>query len=83
MSTPNMPMNLEEVLNGIVFPTAKVEIIVYADQQGASEKALELLRGLPARSYKNMQEINRYLGLVDQQPGNENLWPSNRKQAKG
>lgn len=74
VTAENMPVNLGEVLDGIPFPAAKVQIIAYAGEQGASEEATELLRALPVRSYQNMQEINAGLGEIEEQPGAENLW---------
>ena len=79
MPATDMPMNLEEVLYGFQFPSAKVQIITYAGENGASEEAMELLRALPVRSYRNMQEINEGLGLIEEQPGSENLWSSRSK----
>lgn len=81
MSTTIMPMNLEEILDGIRFPTAKTQIVTYADENGASEEALEILRAIPARDYRNMQEINAKLGMIEDQPGSENLWSSSRSKA--
>ena len=77
MPATEMPMNLEEVLGGIMFPAVKVQIVIYASDHGASEEAMELLRALPVHSYNNMQEINAELGLIERQPGSENLWSSN------
>ncbi len=82
MIATDMPVNMEEALDGIPFPAAKVQIITYADEQGASEEAMELLRALPVKSYNNMEEINAGLGLVEEQPGSKNLWSSQAK-AKG
>ena len=79
MPATDMPMNLEEVLDGIPFPTAKVQIIAYAGDHGASEEAMGLLRALPVRNYNNMKEINAELGLVEPQPGSKNLWSSNKE----
>ena len=71
-----MPMNLEEIIDGIEFPAAKVQIVDYAGEQGASEEAMEMLRALPVQNYNNMNEINAELGKVEEQPGSENLWAS-------
>lgn len=80
MSDTNMPVNVEEVLDGIPFPAAKVQIITYADRQGASEETMEILRCLPSHHYQNMQDINKHLGLIERQPGSENLWSSAPRQ---
>lgn len=77
MPATAMPKNLENVLDGIDFPAAKVQILAYAGEHGASEEAMEMLRALPVQHYRNMQEINDKLGLIEEQPGSENLWSSN------
>jgi hypothetical protein len=79
MSATDMPMNLEEVLYGIQFPSVKAEIINYAEENGASEEAMEVLRAFPERDYRNMQDINEGLGLIEEQPGSENIWSSHSK----
>ncbi len=71
-------INLEELLDGITFPTSKVEIIEYAEDQGASEEALEYFRAMRFKNYNNMQDINAVLGLIENQPGSENIWSSRR-----
>lgn len=71
-------INLEELLDGITFPTSKVEIIEYAEDQGASEEALEYFRSMRFKNYNNMQDINAALGLIEDQPGSENIWSSGK-----
>lgn len=82
MSATDMPMNLEGFLYGVQFPSVKAEIINYAEENGASEEAMEVLRALPERDYRNMQDINEGLGLIEEQPGSENIW-SSRSKAQG
>ena len=68
-------INLQELLDGMDYPVATVEILDYAQDQDASEEALELLRGLPDnREFDSLTEINRFLGLMAPLPGNENVW---------
>lgn len=76
MVATDMPPNVEEVLDGIPFPASKVQIIVYAGEHDASEEVMELLRAIPSLQYRNMQEINKALGEIEKQPGDENLWSS-------
>lgn len=82
MASTNRPMNLQELLDGIRFPAAKVQIITFAGEHGASEEAMQLFRALPVKNYNNMQEINAELGLIEEQPGSENVW-SSRSATKG
>lgn len=74
MPATDMPINLEELLDGIRYPAAKVDIIDYAENNGASEEALSALWALPSRIYRNTQHVNAGLGLIENQPGGENLW---------
>ena len=76
MAQTDMPPNVEELLDGIIFPVSKGEILVYAGEHGAGEEAMTLLQALPVRDYRNMQEINAGLGLIEREPGSENLWSS-------
>ncbi len=79
MLATDAPVNVEEVLDGIPFPAAKVQIITYAGENDASEEVMEMLRALPVQNYDSMEEINNNLGLIEEQPGSENLWSSNAK----
>ena len=79
MFATDAPMNVEEVLDGLPFPAAKVQIITYAGEKNASEEVMEMLRALPVQNYDSMEEINDNLGLIEDQPGSENLWSSNAK----
>lgn len=74
MPAVNMPMNLEELLDGIPLPATRVELVTYAMRHGAGEDALIVLRAMPAREYKSMEDINAGLGLLQRQPGEEELW---------
>lgn len=75
----HMTMNMRELLDGLHFPVAKIEILDFADGREASEEALELLRALPEENYGGMRELLDDLGQVEQIPGTENLWASARK----
>lgn len=74
MHAADISYHLQEALDGIPFPAAKIQIITYAGEQGASEEAMEVLRTIPVRQYQNMVEINQELGLIDSQSGDENIW---------
>ena len=75
-SSSESPLHIEQFLDGLPFPAAKVQLITYADEQGASEEVLEILRALPIGSYNNIQEIYRVIGLLAEEEGQENLWSS-------
>jgi hypothetical protein len=76
MQDTEMEMNLETLLDGIDFPATKSEIVTYADDQGASEEALEAFRALPKQSYNSFYDVNSGLGMIESLPGNENLFSS-------
>lgn len=77
MFATEQPINLAELLDGLEYPVATIEVIAHAEDMDASEEALELLRGLPSdREFDNFQEIHRCLGLMAPLPGNENIWAS-------
>lgn len=69
-----LPQNLEQLLDGMALPAAKVDILDYAAEQGADEDALEILRALPKDEYATLNEINAALGKLEKQPGSDNLW---------
>jgi hypothetical protein len=47
----------EEYLKDLTFPAAKVQIISYAGENGASQDILDVLGALPVRNYNNIPEI--------------------------
>ncbi|WP_339716722.1 DUF2795 domain-containing protein [uncultured Sneathiella sp.] len=72
------PLNIVDVIDGISFPAEKVDIIAYAADQDAGPEAMNLLRAMPAGGYNSMEEINAALGLIEEEPGQMNLWPSKK-----
>jgi len=73
--------NLEELLDDLIFPAAKIDLLAVAEDHDASEDSLELLRALPKEEYLSMSDLNKDLGLVGKGRGNENLWPSQESHA--
>ena len=69
-------INFLEVLEGLKFPVTKAEIILHAEQRGASEEALDRLKGIPEDDYKNRDELLDNINVIEDQPGFENLWSS-------
>lgn len=79
MPKSNKMLNVEEVLDGIAFPTGRIEIVDYADDHDASEDAMILLRALPSKTYNNMKDISDNIGHIEVEPGAENTWSSNEE----
>lgn len=73
--------NLEELMDDLVFPAAKIDLITLAEDHDASEDSLEILRALPKEEYISMTDLNKDLGLVERGRGDENLWPSEESHA--
>jgi hypothetical protein len=78
MPDTNYPPNLEELLDEMNFPATKAEIVNYAESRDPSEEAMELLRILPKDEYETLRELNKDLGLSEDLPNNDDLWPDQR-----
>lgn len=74
-----MPINFLELVDGMPFPATKTEIIDFAQDQGASEEALDILQALPGERYEHLSDLNAQIGLVEQLPGGKaNLFSSSQ-----
>jgi len=81
MPMMNSAPNLEELLDDLIFPAAKMDLLAVAEDHDASEDSLELLRALPKEEYGSLPDLNKDLGLVGRGRGDENLWPSEESHA--
>jgi hypothetical protein len=72
----DLPPNILEVLDGMAFPATVIEIVSYAEDHDASEDVLDLIQAMPDRDYASLAEVSRHLGLIEELPGQENLWSS-------
>ena len=72
----NMPINVQEVLDGVDLLARKASLISYAADHHAGEDTMILLRALPEWTYQDMADVNRGMGLIKPMPGEENLWSS-------
>jgi hypothetical protein len=70
------PTNLLEIMDGIAFPSSKVDLVDYAQNNGASEEILDQIRAMPDIIYNSIRDINRHANEIEAQPGDENLWSS-------
>ncbi len=79
MQHDNKPINMLELLDGMNFPTTRENAIIFANDNGASEEALNLLRAIPEKEYTSMQDINNNLGKMRDPQGIDNLFGSIKK----
>jgi hypothetical protein len=63
-----MPINYLELVDGITFPTTRVEIIDWAQRHGASEEAIEAFRAMPEDYFRDIREVNRNIQLIGRLP---------------
>jgi hypothetical protein len=68
--------NILEVLDGVTFPATAIELVAYAQDHDASEDVLDLIQAMPDRDYVSIHDVNRSLGLIGAQEGDENTWSS-------
>lgn len=79
IETLNQPMNILELFDGKVFPASKMELISYAQDQGASEDALDSLQAMPDDIYNSLSDLNRHLNEIEMvEDRNGDLWGSAR-----
>ena len=69
--------NIELMIEGAKFPATVKSLTAYAEDQGASEDALDIIQALPDRDYKTLTDVLRATGRIDKLPGQENLFSSN------
>lgn len=81
MPATEQPVNLEELLDGAEFPVERGQLVSLAQDNGGSQEAIELIRGLPDRKYVSMQDLNKGLGTIEKIPGQHNMFPSMDKKA--
>jgi hypothetical protein len=59
------PIEIEKSIKGIDFPADKQAIIDKAEENGAEQEEIDVLRNLPEGEYNNPTEITEALGNVD------------------
>jgi Protein of unknown function (DUF2795) len=63
------------VLEGIPLPAQKQELVEYAQRQGADQRILGALRGLPDREYRYLDEVGERLASVQPKQHEEQKQP--------
>jgi hypothetical protein len=66
-----MAINLLELIDGFPFPGTKAQLVEYAQENDASEEALDTLRGIPDMYYESLRQFNRHATEIDLLPGAE------------
>lgn len=77
----NQPLNFLEIFDAEIFPASKMDLIAYAQDQGASEEAaseeaLNQLQGIPDDIYGSLSELNRHLNEMEMVEDRGDLWGS-------
>ena len=80
MPQSQQPMNILELLDGIEYPATLVELVEFAEDNDASEEALDEIRAMPDREYASVLDLSRHLGQIEDLPGHENQWSSEPSQ---
>ncbi len=70
------PKNLLALIDNVDFPASKTELVAAAEDSNASESALEVFRALQHESYNSINDVNEDLGLIEELPGQTNLFAS-------
>lgn len=79
MTDSQAPMNLLELFDDVKFPATRSELISHAEDNNASEDALDVLQALPENRYGTLDALNGDLGKIRHVPGQENLWSSQQQ----
>jgi hypothetical protein len=75
----NMPINYLELVDRMPFPATKAEIVLFAQNHGASEEALDGFQALPEGTYENFAMLSNRIGQIDSLPGSDsNMFSSSQ-----
>jgi hypothetical protein len=66
---------LQVVLEGAPLPARRDELVAYAQAQGADERLLQALRGVPDREYRSLDDVGEQVAPVQPQPGPKDSKP--------
>lgn len=59
------PIQLQKFLKGLDYPASKDELVRHAEQQGADEDAMSVLRDLSDEEYQTPADVSKAVGNVD------------------
>jgi hypothetical protein len=61
VSKPN-PIELQKYLSGVDYPAQRDDLVRAAEQNGADDSTLEIVRGLPDRTYDGPSGVSTEIG---------------------
>jgi hypothetical protein len=56
------PIELQKHLSGVDYPAQRDDLVRAAEQNGADDGTLEVLRGLPDRTYEGPSGVSKEVG---------------------
>ena len=61
------PAEVERYLKGVNYPAKKEELIKHAQQQGANQDVIEVLKEMRDQNFNSPVEVNKAVGEIDRQ----------------
>ncbi|MEU5263932.1 DUF2795 domain-containing protein [Amycolatopsis sp. NPDC021455] len=61
MSKPN-PIQLQKYLSGVDYPAKRDDLVRAAEKNGADSDTLDVVRGLPDRTYEGPSGVSKEIG---------------------
>jgi len=59
------PVQAQKFLGGIDYPAGKEDLVKHAEQQGADEEVLDVLREIPEREYDGPNAVSHEIGKIE------------------
>ena len=61
------PAEVERYLKGVNYPAKKEDLIKHAQQQGANQDVMEVLKEMRDQNFNSPVEVNKAVGEIDRQ----------------
>jgi len=61
------PAEVERYLKGVNYPAKKQDLIKHAQQQGANQDVIEVLKEMHDQNFNSPVEVNKAVGEIDRQ----------------
>ena len=61
------PAEVERYLRDVNYPVSKQDLIKHAQQQGASNDVIEVLRNMRDQQFNTSMDVNKAVGEIDRQ----------------
>jgi hypothetical protein len=61
------PAEVERYLKGVNYPAKKEDLIKHAQQQGANQDVIEVLKEMRDQNFNSPIEVNKAVGEIDRQ----------------